>query len=267
MICFAKSMVLATFVLVATGPSYAQPPRSTPIPSRLADDEKRLLPEVMNEFYGTFDKEKACWISTKSGPHPVPAPYMWGVDTQNTVNEDITYCMKAIRLDVVMSTGRKMLFVVVGGNFLEDGQPETGDPAAGLLGLIVLTPNGAKLGVVGTNDLYEGYESYGGYPERDSVTVRKLGPNGTYGWVAKLGYQHGNEEFEWVQVYGVIGNSVKLLTIFVTHFSGELSGTNLSVKYAFETHSSASSFYPIVLRVSGIKDGTSVSRQLPLGLR
>ena len=59
----AKSIALAAIVLVTAGPSYAQPLRSTSIPSRLADDEKRLLPEVMTEFYGSFDKEKACWIS------------------------------------------------------------------------------------------------------------------------------------------------------------------------------------------------------------
>ena len=113
----AKSIALAALVLVTAGPGYAQPLRSTSIPSSLADDEKRLMPEVMNEFYGTFDKEKACWISTKSGQlTPVPAPYMWGVDTENTVNEDTTYCMKPIRLDVIKSTGRKMLFVVAGGN-------------------------------------------------------------------------------------------------------------------------------------------------------
>jgi hypothetical protein len=81
-------VALATLVLVTAGPSYAQPLRSTSIPSSLADDEKRLLPEVMNEFYGSFDKEKhpfsfdkeekGCWISTKSGPQPEAAPYMWG---------------------------------------------------------------------------------------------------------------------------------------------------------------------------------------------
>jgi hypothetical protein len=191
--------------------------------------------------------------STKSGSQ--------GVDTQNTVNEDITYCMKPIRLDVVKSTGRKMLFIVVGGNFLEDGQPETSDPAAGLLGLIVLTPNGAKLGVVGTNDLYEGYESYGGYPEHDSVTVRKLGPNGTYGWVARLGYAHSGLEHKWVQVYGVVGNSVKYLTGFVTYSSDEgacpeeVRCSTLSTKYTFDTRSSANSFYPLTLQVSGTEKG------------
>ena len=127
--------------------SYAQPLRSTSIPSRLADDEKRLLPEVMTEFYGSFDKEKACWISTKSGPRPAPArpapgQLMWGIDKEDTVNEDITYCMKPIRLDVIKSNGREMLFVVAGGNLLdEDGQPEGCGLCPGVLGLIVLTPN------------------------------------------------------------------------------------------------------------------------------
>jgi hypothetical protein len=64
----AKSIALAALVLVTAGPSYAQPLRSTSIPSSLADDEKRLMPEVMTEFYGSFEREKACWISK----HKVP---------------------------------------------------------------------------------------------------------------------------------------------------------------------------------------------------
>ena len=109
--------------------------------------------------------------------------------------------MKPIRLDVTKSTGRKMLFIVAGGHHLdEDGQPQGCHPCAGVLGLIVLTPNGANLGVVATNDLYEGYDTYGGYPGRyrpssdASVTVHKLGPNGTYGWVANLGEVHSGSE-------------------------------------------------------------------------
>jgi hypothetical protein len=58
----------------------------------------------MNEFYGTFDKEKSCWISK---------------------HEDTTYCMKPIRLDVRKTTGRKMLFIVAGGQKLdEEGRPD-----------------------------------------------------------------------------------------------------------------------------------------------
>ena len=79
----AKSIALAALVLVTAGPSYAQPLRSTSIPSSLADDEKRLMPEVMNEFYGSFDKEKACWISTNSGPPPyLPAQVVTSMSIQ-----------------------------------------------------------------------------------------------------------------------------------------------------------------------------------------
>jgi hypothetical protein len=157
----ATSVGLAALVLLTAGSSYAQPLRSTSIPSSLADDEKRLLPEVMNEFYGTFDKEKARWISTKSGLRLEPSIYRRGevdaVDAGDTGNVDATYCMKPIRLDVTKSSGRKQLFVVAGGQQLnEGGQPLECHPCARVLGLIVLTPNGAKLGVVATNDLYEG---------------------------------------------------------------------------------------------------------------
>src|SRR5260370_12128093 len=203
--------------------------------------------------------------STKSGPRLLPSiDGRGGVD--DTDHEDATYCMKPIRLDVRSSTGRKMLFIVAGGQQLDkEGRPMGAHPEAGVLGLIVLTPNGANLGVVATNDLYEGYDTYGGYPQHDLVTIHKLGPNGAYGWVAELGEQHSGYDVRWVQVYGVIGRSVTLLTTVITYFeSNEASGcgregqercSTLSVKYALETKSSASSFYPIILRVSCVKHG------------
>ena len=143
----AKSIALAALVLVTAGPSYAQPLRSTSIPSSLADDEKRLMPEVMNEFYGTFDREKACWISKH----------------ENDGHED-TYCMKPV------------IFIVAGGQKLEEGIPAEYHAATGVFGLIVLTPRGAHLGAVATNNLYEGFETYGRYPRPESVTIHRLGP-------------------------------------------------------------------------------------------
>jgi hypothetical protein len=230
------------------GPSYAQALRSTSIPSSLADDEKRLMPEVMNEFYGSFDKEKACWISKhKEGEH------------------EGTYCTKPIRLDVINSAGRKMLFIVAGGQKLdEEGNPEEYHAATGVLGLIVLTPNGANLGVVATT-LHDEFESYGRYPQHDAVTIHALGPNGAYGWVAELGEQHSGYEYRWAKVYGVIGHSVEPLTTITSYYSDETGAgaigplTAISAKLAFETHSSASSFYPIKLRVSGVKQGRPFS--------
>jgi hypothetical protein len=238
-----SAIALAALVLVTAGPSYAQPLKSTSIPSSLADDETRLMPEVMTEFYGSFDKDKACWMSK---------------------HEDDTYCMKPVRLDVIKSTGRKMLFIVAGGQKLdEEGRPEEYHAAQGVFGLIVLTPNGANLVVVATNDLYEGYNAYGGYPEHDSVTVHKLGPKETYGWVAQTFMSHSGYDIRWISVIGVISNSVKSLTAITSYYSDEgRSGcgpeahcTALSAKYTFDTQSSVGPFYPIILRVSGIKEG------------
>jgi hypothetical protein len=239
----AKSIALAALVLVTGGPSHAEKLRSTSIPSRLADDEKRLLPEVMTEFYGSFDREKSCWISK---------------------HEEGTYCMKPIRLDARSSSGRRMLFIVAGGQQLDkEGRPEEYHAAEGVFGLIVLTPNGANLDVVATNGLYEGFEKYGRYPQHDAVTIHRLGPNGAYGWVAKAGQNHSGREYRWATVYGLIGNSLGPLTTITSYYSDEgVSGcgpeahcTALSVKYAFETHSSASSLYPIVLQVLGMREG------------
>jgi len=164
-------------------------------------------------------------------------------------------------LDVRSSSGRRMLFIVAGGQQLDEGgRPMEADPNLGVLGLIALTPRGANLGVVATT-LYEGFEPYGGYPQRDTVTLHRLGPNGTYGWVAKLSYFHSGTAYRWVRVCGVIGHSVTLLTAVITYFErGAASGcgtecSKLSAKYAFETHTSPSLFYPIILRVSGIKNG------------
>jgi hypothetical protein len=39
---------------------------------------------------------------------------------------------------------------------------------------------------VATNDLYEWFGTYNSIPEHDTVTIQRLGPNGTYGWVAKF---------------------------------------------------------------------------------
>jgi hypothetical protein len=254
-----KSIALAALVLLTTGPSYARPLRSTSIPSSLADDEKRLMPKVMAEFYGTFDKGKACWIS-KPGPGPR------GDDAANMVNEavtDITYCMKPIRLDVIKSTGRKMLFVVAGGQKLdEEGRPQECHGCPGVLGLIVLTPNGANLGVVATS-LHEEFQHSGLPPQRNSVTIQRLGPNGAYGWVAKSGDVHFGSVFESAEVYGVIGEFVKLLTTVTSYYSnatgagaeGPKSLYTIAAKFRFERHSSASSFYPIVLRFSGVRNG------------
>jgi hypothetical protein len=74
---------------------------------------------------------------------------------------------------------------------------------------------------------------------------------------------HSGDDIRWISVIGVIGNSVKSLTTITSYLSDEgRSGcgpeahcTALSVKYTFDTQSSAGPFYPIILQVSGIQKG------------
>ena len=203
----------------------------------------------MSEFYGPFEKETGYWAAKHEG---------------------MTYCVKPLRLDVRSAK----LFIVAGGQLTrqpneedkEKGKavcdaPSGGSHAdSGALGLIVLVPNGANLGVVATK-LYASYGQWGASPERESVTFQHLGPKGTYGWVVKSGDVHTGGEYELVQVYGVIGASVKLLTT-ITSYSANKTGagavgplTEISAKFMFETNSFTSLFFPILLRFSGVKNG------------
>jgi hypothetical protein len=65
---------------------------------------------------------------------------------------------------------------------------------------------------------------------------------------------------ETAAVYGVIGHSVKLLTTITSFWTNAQSNpvppTEVTAKIAFETHSSEGSFYPIMLRVSGVYRGS-----------
>jgi hypothetical protein len=85
---------------------------------------------------------------------------------------------RPIRLDVRSSSGRRMLFIVAGGQKLEEGIPAEYHAATGVFGLIVLTPRGAHLGAVATNNLYEGFETYGRYPRPSQLPFAGLDQTG-----------------------------------------------------------------------------------------
>jgi hypothetical protein len=59
----AKSIALAVLVLVAAGPSYAQPLRSTSIPSRLADESARSCCSMSQRFSFIVDVGSRCELS------------------------------------------------------------------------------------------------------------------------------------------------------------------------------------------------------------
>jgi hypothetical protein len=204
---------------------------ATSIP--IGDKKGELLQHVMHEFYGPYNKTHSCWMSKHKG---------------------VDYCMKPLRLDHV---GLQAFIVIDGGQLQADGTLCNSHPCPGALGLIVLTPQGSTFGLVAKNDLYEGFGSFGTAGQSDDFAVRELGPNGTYGWIAKSEDTGAGEHMESVTIYAIVGDGVVSLGSITTHFDNNAGGcegscTDISGDVVIDAKSS-SIFYPLVLRVSGVR--------------
>ena len=109
--------------------------QATSIPTNLVDNKQALLQHVMEEFYGSYNKARSCWISKHGAT---------------------TFCMKPARLDIVGAGPNKKYYIaIVGPKLNEDGEPEECHACTGALGLVVLAEDGSRLGVVAKNDLFE----------------------------------------------------------------------------------------------------------------
>ena len=213
----------------------------TSIPSAAVSNPKELLKAVMNEFYGTFSQTNGCWI---------------------TKRDNKTYCMKPYKINSAGSDKNRRLFIVVAGQKLDDeGKPEDYHSASGVLGLLVLSEDGAQLGVVATNNLYEDFGSFGTVPPVESLTVRELGPNGSYGWVIRLNEFGMGEEFDTNVLYAVIGDTATSIGSIPAHdyqnaatYCGNRC-SNYSVELLIDSTAKNARFYPLILRASGVKSG------------
>lgn len=202
---------------------------------------------VMTEFYGSYSKERSCWIGRHGGAK---------------------YCTKPARLDIVGSDTNSKIFIAVSGPKLdEDGQREDCHTCAAALGLIVLAENGSQLGVVAKNDLFEDFAPYGGTLVSDNAfSVRKLGPQGSYGWLIKNEHLASGAHFVTPLIYGVVGDSVVSLGDVTTHIDTTAictdtespeDCTDISGDFVIDANSPANTFYPLVLRASGFTQGRS----------
>ena len=63
----AKPFALAAFVVVTAGPSYAEPLRSTSIPSSFSDDEKRLMPKPLSAAQGNLSRLRPRIVKANEG--------------------------------------------------------------------------------------------------------------------------------------------------------------------------------------------------------
>lgn len=219
--------------------------RTTSIPSTAISDPEGLLKAVMREFYGTFSQTKVCWITKRA---------------------DETDCMKPYKMDIIGADNNRRLFIVIAGQKLDDdGTPQESHVSSGVLGLIVLSENGAQLDVVATNGLYEDFGSFGSVPPVTSFTIHELGPNGSYGWIIQDKEFGNGEEVDFNQLYAVIGDTITSIGSIPARFTDSEAHcyqpcSNYSIDLLIDPTAQNARFYSLILRTSGIKDGQAFNK-------
>jgi hypothetical protein len=181
------------------------------------------IPEMLAEIYGPYSSVNNCWLSKR---------------------DDGAYCIKLIKAESVSFAGDRRTFITTGGQKLDDhGEPLECHACLGVLGLIVVSAeNNGR--VLARNSLFEDAKTYGRVPKPIDVSVRRLGPGGSYGWIVKMDEDHGGTEVRWLNIYGVIGDAVVRLGSIVSKYSNHLdcaeryaACTNISVELLIDSQS------------------------------
>lgn len=187
------SMLLALPFLTLAFPATA----GTPIPSSLVGNEKQLWPQVMDQFYGAYDKQQDCWVS-KSG-------------------ED-SYCMRPNSLHVMPSGASHLLFFTAAGTPV--GGADECDACTGNMGLIVMSDDGPALRTVAQSDLYMEAGSLGHAPDAEAITVHRAGAS-TYVWAIESGWMGQGISVTVADLYGIVGGEVKTIGQLPTAYDDE----------------------------------------------
>jgi hypothetical protein len=222
------------------------------IPADTVHEPKRLWRMVMETYYGPYDKALKCWVAR--------------------LGED-RVCMRPHRLDQVTVRGRNTLFLVIGGSRIgDDGELQQSHADSGRLGLVVLAETGRNLDLVARNDLKSPFGTFGALPAEDAFAVREIGPNETYGWVAEDGWMGQGVVITYNRIFAPVGDKVVQVGDLPSHYDnsgnceeGKVIGsdtpcTDYSGELLFDSAASASRFYPIILKVTGSREGVVIDR-------
>ncbi len=187
------SLCLLTALVLGLTPARGQV--LTSIPSSAASDPKAFWGAVMQEFYGSYDKQLKCWI---------------GGDAENL-------CMRPHMVATVADDGvAKHLVAMAGYAIGSDGSHAECHACTGKLGLVMLQETGEHLTLLSRNSLADDAGSYGTVPPEEAFRVVRLG-QGNYGWLMEFSYTGQGYTEGGVQVYGAIGDRVLDLGFISTH--------------------------------------------------
>lgn len=222
------------------------------IPADAVEQPKTLWRLVMEGYYGPYDKARKCWTATLQGER---------------------VCMRPHRLDQVSVHGADHLFFVIGGTVLgDDGEPRQAHVDAGALGLIILKANGSSLDLVAKNDLRSAFGSFGAVPAEDQFELRRIGPDDTYGWLATSGWMGQGHLITSATIFTARGKDIVSLDDIPNHYdnqgnceNGKIIGdgkpcTDYSAELSFDASDKSSRFYPVVMKVTGSREGTTLDQ-------
>ncbi|MFT3988979.1 hypothetical protein [Aestuariivirga sp.] len=226
---------------------------SADVPASVMRDPTIFWKVFMRNFYGNYNKAKKCWLSKHEGQ---------------------LYCMRPHKLDTVSVGAQKLYFVVAGGERLDDqGEPQNSHADSGVLGLVVLTAKNGALGEIAQNSLYQDFGSFGALPLAENFKVRELGPNGNYGWTVDNGWAGMGIDQESTTIFASIGDTVTKIGVIPLHFDErgncDESGKNIqtgktcsdySFELLFDAQELRERFYPIILKLSGSREGIPLDR-------
>lgn len=218
------------------------------IPAHAAQDPKTLWRLVMESYYGPYDKALKCWTARIAEDH---------------------VCMRPQRLDRITVRNSEHLFLAIGGTRIgQDGEFQTSHADSGVLGLLVLKADGPTLRLVAKNDLHAGFGSFGNPPSEESIAVREVGPNDTYGWVVSDGWMGQGHVITYSNILAPIGDTIVGIGSIPVHYdnsgnceNGKIIGsdtacTDYSGELLFDSADTSGRFYPLILKVTGTREGT-----------
>jgi hypothetical protein len=242
----AGLIALASFSAIPFAPATL----AAPIPADAARQPKMLWRLVMEDFYGPYDRGKTCWVARLDGEQ---------------------VCMRPHRLDQVSIHGVNHVFLVIGGSVLgDDGEPLQSHADSGALGLIILKADGDALKLVARNDLHSPLGTFGIVPAEDRFELRQIGPNETYGWLATNGWMGQGHNISAATIFAARGEDIVSLGDISNHYDNQGncengktidSGkpcTDYSAEISFDTSDTASRFYPVIMKITGTREGEAL---------
>ena len=247
-----SSLFTAVILSALSLPLFSVTALAASIPLGAMDQPKILWRLVMEGYYGPYDKARKCWTARIAADH---------------------VCMRPHRLDQVSIQGVNHLFLVIGGTFLdESGQPRDAHVDSGAMGLIILKESGQSMKLVAKNDLHSPFGTFGSLPDEDQFSVREIGPNDTYGWVASSGWSGQGHTIASSTIFTAIGDTVVSLGNIPDHYdnmgnceNGKVMGqdiacTDYSSTLLFDSTDQGNRFFPIIVKVEGTREGAVIDQ-------